>query len=203
MLLQHSNAWTLAVQATFQRGRPFSQVPAMGWFAVMAQLSIQKLHHTTRCTADSLPASQPVSQSYYLGISHTAWSQCLSSLHISSAEVFAIGNDNHMQRYCRMHFSNPLGDAWLVGRVEGRKVLSWHIKPEWLLQSFMCSTNILLFFPFFLFLFVYIYHLSVIFICTCECVIHYGGLLMYAQMLICLLRVFAPLLFPPPRAMPA
>lgn len=42
-------------------GTAFSQVPALGLFAVMAQLSIQKLHHSTRCTADS-PASQPASQ---------------------------------------------------------------------------------------------------------------------------------------------
>lgn len=127
------------VAATFQRmnaccanylsvGTAFSQLPAMDWFAVMAQLSIHKLHHTTRCTADSLPASQPASQSYYLGISHTAWSQCLSSLHISSAEVFAIGNDNHMQRYCRIRFFQP--PRWyFVGRQgEGKKILSWHIK---------------------------------------------------------------------------
>ena len=35
-------------------------------------------------------------------------------------------------------FCNPLGDTLLVGGVEGRKVQSWHIKPEQLLQSFMC-----------------------------------------------------------------
>lgn len=60
-LLQHSSAWVFAVQATFQQGQLFPpQVPALGLFAVMAQLSIQKLHHSTRCTAVSQPASQPV-----------------------------------------------------------------------------------------------------------------------------------------------
>lgn len=54
----------------------------------------------------SFPASKPASQPVLLLWDFT---RCLitiliSSLHISSAEVFAIGNDNHMQRYCRMPF---------------------------------------------------------------------------------------------------
>lgn len=122
MLLQHSNAWTLAVQVTFQQGRPFFPSPCNGLVRSDGSAFYSEIapHYKVHCR---FPANQPVSQSYYLGISHTAWSQCLSSLHISSAEVFAIGNDNHMQRYCRMRFfSNPLGDTLLVGGVEGREV---------------------------------------------------------------------------------
>lgn len=52
--------------ASYLFGEGGSNVAAMGWFAVMAQPFIHKLHHTTRCTADSLPASQ----SCYLGGFH-------------------------------------------------------------------------------------------------------------------------------------
>lgn len=194
-LLQHSSAWVFAVQATFQQGQLFPpQVPALGLFAVMAQLSIQKLHHSTRCTAVSQPASQPVSQSYYFGISHAAWSQYLSSLHISSAEVFAIGNDNHMQRYCRMPFfflSPPtsfLGDTLLVGGAKGNNVLSRQIK---MLQSFKCKGIKYKNFSFFLFLFLLFHYLSIISVCT-TCLLP-----------LCILSFFASLLFPPPRATPA
>lgn len=129
MLLQHSNAWTLAVQTTFQWGRLFPN--SLQWTGLQWWLSFLFINCTTLQGALQIPcqpASQPASQSYYLGISHTAWSQCLSSLHISSAEVFAIGNDNHMQRYCRIRFFQP--PRWyFVGRQgEGKKILSWHIK---------------------------------------------------------------------------
>lgn len=168
-LLQHSSAWVFAVQATFQQGQLFPpQVPALGLFAVMAQLSIQKLHHSTRCTAVSQPASQPVSQSYYFGISHAAWSQYLSSLHISSAEVFAIGNDNHMQRYCRMPFFSlppPASRVILCWSAGLKETTFCHGKQKCCSLSSAKELNIK-YFLFFVFLFLLFHYLSIISVCT-------------------------------------
>lgn len=125
----------------FSRDGLFPRVPAMGWFTVMAQLSIQKLHHTTRCTADSLPASQPVSLitwGFHTLPDHNAYLPCTSpqlrclQLEMTITCSIIVG----------CVFFQPLDDTLLVGRVEGRKegcVKAHEVREAVTVFFFLCA----------------------------------------------------------------
>lgn len=138
-LLQHSNAWTFAVQATFQRGRPFFPSPCNGLVRSDGSAFYSEIapHYKVHCR---FPASQPASQSVLLLGDFT---HCLITMLIfPSTSPQLRYSQLEMTITCSVivgcvFFQPP---RWyFVGRQGWRKEGSlWHIKPERLLQSFIC-----------------------------------------------------------------
>lgn len=121
-------------------------------------------HYKVRCR---FPASQPVSLitlGFHTLPDHDAYLPSTSSqlrclqLEMTITCSVVVG--------CVFFFSSPIGNTLLVGKVEGRKVLSWYITPERCLSLFYFMIQ-------FFSVLLYIYQMSVKYVCVCAyaCVI--------------------------------